>query len=114
MAQDVVLFDEWATREEALAVQDAAACGVAVITSCHSPTLADLYRRPVAREWLCSGTITWAVELVGHTAPGEIAHIQEVGQDNDEMDWHDLSGISGRGAGSLEIGAACVSYAVAG
>ena len=114
LAPDVVLFDEWATREEALAVQDAAACGVAVITSCHSPTLAALCRRPVAREWLRSGTVTWAVELSGHTAPGKIAHIREVGQNIYEMDRHDLSDIGGRGARTLESGATRLSRAVAG
>ena len=114
LSPDAVLFDEWATREEALAVQDAAACGVAVITSCHSPTLSALYRRPVAREWLRSGTVTWVAELTGHTAPGKVAHIREVGRSIDEMDRHDLPDFGGLGARTVESGAALVSRAMAG
>jgi len=114
LAPDAVLFDEWSTREEALAVQNAAACGVAVITTCHSPTLAALYRRPAAREWLLSGTVTWAVELAGHTAPGEMAHIREVGRWVHEMDGADLLSAGGRGAGTVESGAARVSRTVVG
>lgn len=114
LAPDVVLFDEWATAEEAAAVQDAAACGVAVITSSHSPTLMALCRRPVARAWLRSGTVRWAVELKGHTAPGGIAHIREVERWLDEMDRRDLPDYSRRGARTVESGAACVSCAVAG
>ena len=114
LSPDVVLFDEWATSEEALAVQDAAACGVAVITSCHSPTLAALYRRPVAREWLCSGTVTWAVELRGHASPGEVAHVREVRQGVYEMDGCDLPDHGGRGTRTVEGGAPLVARTVAG
>ena len=109
LSPDVVLFDEWATCEEALAVQDAAACGVAVITSCHSTAFSEL-----AREWLRSGTIAYAVELRGHTAPGEVAHIREVGRDIYEMDRHDLPDIGGCRAWAVENGAARLSRTVAG
>ena len=114
LSPDVVVFDEWATGAEALAVQDAAACGVAVITSCHSPTLKALYRRPMARTWLRSGTVAWAVELAGQTAPGEVSHIRRVGRSIYEMDRCDLLDSDRRRARPLESGSAILTHAVAG
>ncbi|MBQ9833210.1 MAG: stage III sporulation protein AA [Clostridia bacterium] len=55
MSPDVIITDEIGTLADALAVMDAASCGVSVIASAHAQSLSELKQRPFMRELADSG-----------------------------------------------------------
>ncbi len=106
LAPRAVVFDELGGAEELHAVRQALHSGVAVITSVHAGTAAEVLRREGVRELLYSGAFAYVGILRGCCAPGELSRLIRVEEWLNEMDGRVAGVHSGHGVrvvGSSEI-----------
>jgi len=77
MGPQVLVTDEIGRREEAVAIQDALASGVSVITSAHASSLDELRARPVLAELMRAGVFECLVRLSRFPRPGTLVAVTD-------------------------------------
>ena len=85
MAPDVVVADEIGGEGDALALADAARCGVAVVASAHGRDLEGLLSRPCLRSVLAAGIVE-NVALLG-PRPGVVKDVRRRNRGEGESAW---------------------------
>ena len=85
MSPEIIIADEIGGEGDALALQDAARCGVTVVASAHAGGFSDLRARRCLREIMDSGTLR-LVALLG-PKPGQIRELWRRGEEEGETAW---------------------------
>jgi stage III sporulation protein AA len=78
MSPEVIVCDEIGAPEDLKALGFAANSGAALVCTCHSPTLADLKRRPAAGELIERGIFGTAAVLGTGAAAGKVIGFYEL------------------------------------
>ena len=74
LCPEIIAFDEIGSADELLKVSESFLAGVSIITTAHIGSSAELNRRKVTRELLCSGAIN-TVALLPETVGGKIGFL---------------------------------------
>lgn len=101
LAPDVIVFDELGREEEAAAVASCARAGVAVATSLHGCSPADLAGQSLPRLLVRRRTFDRWVFLAGRERVGQIALCCRAERGTDGVDWLSVDTDGGCGRGSV-------------
>ncbi|MCI8649287.1 MAG: Flp pilus assembly complex ATPase component TadA [Anaerotruncus sp.] len=80
LSPQVLFCDEICTPQEVESVALAANSGVAVVTSIHASSFAELMRKPQVQMLLETGAFTYLVLLCGAEKPAQVSEIRKVGE----------------------------------
>ena len=86
LSPDYIFCDEISTNEDLEAIMTGRGCGVSFCATAHAESMEELNQRTFAEELIKSGIFRYAVFLAGASAPGRIAEIRRLDEDDTRGD----------------------------